>query len=69
MEGKKMKEITADGCDYGHEGMAYRLEIGEGSGVFLCKKHWKEEMEWRKHRNISLHPDCQFDILPYPGQD
>ena len=56
-----------DYCDHGHKGGARRLDTGGGSGVYLCRKHWVEEMNWRKLRNEELEPQNQFDILPFPN--
>ena len=58
---------TINGCDYGHEAKATRLDIGGNAGVYLCRKHWAEEMMWRKQRNEELELQNRFDIPPYPG--
>ena len=64
---KEGEMITTSYCDYGHEAKAARLDTGGNSGAFLCRKHWAEEMKWRKLRNEKLEPQNQFDILPYPA--
>ena len=59
----------SDSCDYGEDESkpCYRLDLGGGSGAFLCRKHWATEMHWRAERNAELEPSAQFDILPWPG--
>jgi len=55
-------------CDYGHEATKVRrLSIGGGGGVFLCKKHWEKEMQWRKQRNKTLSRSARFSIRKWPG--
>jgi hypothetical protein len=58
----------SDTCDYGHEMPSMRLDLGGGGGIFLCGKHWAEEMRWRKVRNTMLEESARFDILPFPTE-
>lgn len=59
-------------CDYGHEvsgaGQVRRLDTGGGSGAYLCREHWKKEMEWRKERNRTLTGSARFPIRKFPGK-
>ena len=66
METKAPDSMT---CDYGEavEHDCYRLDLGGGGGIFLCRYHWGREMEWRKERNKELEDFAKFDILPWPG--
>lgn len=43
-----------------------RLGTGGGSGVYLCRKCWADEMKWRKMRNKKLMGDAKFPILKWP---
>lgn len=55
-------------CDYGHtvqKGYAKRLDTGGGSGVYLCRKHWAKEMQFRRQRNKSLEGDAKFPIKKF----
>lgn len=55
-------------CDFGHEAKKVRrLDTGGGSGAFLCKKHWEQEMRWRKQRNKELEKRNMFSIRKWPG--
>ena len=66
------KEFWADSltCDGGEdsERPCYRLDLGAGGGIFLCRTHWAREMNFRMQRNQELDPENQFDILPWPGK-
>lgn len=54
-------------CDYGHEATKVRrLNLGGGAGVNLCKKHWNEEMAYRKKRNKELSGSNKFPIRKFP---
>jgi hypothetical protein len=59
--------FDSDTCDHGHDAPSYRLDLGGGGGIFLCRKHWATEMQFRIGRNKDLADDCKFDILPFPG--
>ena len=53
-------------CDYGHfANKVHRLNTGGNSGVYLCRKHWADEMKWRKERNKTLDPGAKFPILKW----
>lgn len=53
-------------CDYGHFAKKIRrLNTGGNSGVFLCQRHWKQEMKWRKQRNKTLEGKAKFPILKW----
>lgn len=60
----------SDVCDYGHKALALRLDTGGGAGVFLCRRHWREEMRWRRDRNAAnsatIYADSHWPILPWP---
>ena len=60
-----------EACDYGHttkKGQVKRLDTGGGSGAWLCRKHWNDEMKWRKSRNKDLAPESKFPIVKFPGR-
>ncbi len=42
-----------------------RLETGDGSGLFLCRKGWEQEMQFRTERNHQLASDTQFALIPW----
>jgi hypothetical protein len=61
----KVKEPYCDGSDGSGApcvGEFRWLDIGGGSHLALCKRHYEKEMAWRKERNTNLSPDSQFDI-------
>ena len=66
------KSVWADSlwCDHGEDGEkpCYRLDLGAGGGIFLCRQHWASEMKFRTERNKELDPANHFDILPWPGK-
>lgn len=43
-----------------------RLDTGGGSGIYLCRRCWKDEMKWRKMRNRKLIGDARFPIRKFP---
>lgn len=56
-------------CDFGHDALAVRrLPTGGGSGIFLCKRHWAKEMQWRRMRNKELVRGTKFPIRKWPGK-
>lgn len=60
--------LTSDWCDTcGEKKKSYRLDIGGGGGVYLCRKCWSKEMKWRKERNRDLFNEAKLPILPFPG--
>lgn len=66
---KVIPSPDADFCDgdCNESGPCYRLDLGAGGAVFLCRADWAKEMEFRKERNAELEAYAQFDILPWPG--
>lgn len=39
-------------CDFGHDArIVKRLMTGGGSSIFVCYKHYRGEMNWRRYRN------------------
>jgi len=63
MKGKKYY------CDYGHELTGYRkknvvkrLPLVGSSAVFVCHKHYLEEIKFRKNRNRGLADEAKFDL-------
>jgi hypothetical protein len=44
---------TCDGCGT-QKGRIRRVELGGGSGIFLCDACLKKEIAWRKERNRRL---------------
>ena len=59
-------QIGCDNCS--REVKAYRLPIGGGAGINLCKSCWAKEMKWRKQRNKTLSKDAKFTIKKWPGR-
>lgn len=63
-------------CDYGHEttGSVRRLPTSGDSGAYLCKRHWNQEMRWRKGKNETLKKaglltkSSRFPIRKFPGK-
>jgi len=63
MKGKKYY------CDWGHELIGYgkknvvkRLPLVGNSAIFVCHKHYLEEIKFRKARNKGLADEVKFDI-------
>ena len=60
---KVKRKPSQKSCDYGHfASKVHRLDTGGNSGVFLCQKHWNDEMAWRKERNKTLDGSTKFPI-------
>lgn len=59
--------VRGHACDHGHASPSWRLDLGAGQGVFLCRGHWASEMQRRKERNMKLGPGNHFPVLPWPG--
>lgn len=49
-------------------GKVRKLPLSGGGGVYLCKRCWEKEMEWRKERNKELSPGNRFPIRKWPGK-
>jgi len=58
-------------CDGSHAGgnngpmTVKRLSLGGGAGAYFCKRHWAQEMRWRRRRNRSLALGARFRILKW----
>lgn len=57
----------SDFCDRTGHGpvVACALWIPEGR-IYLCRRHWDDEMVWRIERNKELGDFADLDILPWP---
>lgn len=60
------KNAGLNSCDHGHmtSGQVRRLPISkDGGAIVVCRKHYDEEMAWRREKNRSLSKQARF---PYP---
>ena len=64
---KSPRNTVCDGCtgEYTSVGKIRRLNLGGGSGAYLCKKCWGKEMTWRKNQN-RLAGEKRFSVLKFP---
>lgn len=60
-------QIKRGWCDYGEDGEkeVVQLPTGGSSTAFLCKQHFKKEMDWRKTRNKTLSKENRFKVLKW----
>ena len=62
----KKRNMVCAACGFIAEkpGQVRYIRTG-GAGVYLCKKCWKREMEWREKRNKSLPASMRLPILKW----
>lgn len=65
-----MRNDMCDKCGHRYDmvGPIRRLNTGGGSGIFLCRRCWKDEMKWRTavNKGRNLKGSARFPILKFP---